>query len=815
MKRIRGCFKPGPAVTFMLLMLIPLGLHAAVIHVPADQPSITAGMIAADDGDTVLVADGTYTGPTNKNLNFWGKAILVRSENGAASCIIDCENDGRGFAFDSEEGNTSVVQGFTIQNGYAPENYGSVGGAIYVGYHCSPRITGCIIKDNIAYADASSFVGSVGGGIYCYLSSPTITDNTFTDNEAWYGGAISCYHASPTISHNTFSGNTATHAGGAVFYEECYTTSTISNNMISGNQAIVGGGIGCVFYNQVVMSGNIIEGNSADLGGGIYCQWFDNSTIVNNTIVGNQADEGGAIYCGNASITDIVNNLILDNEAGSGAGVCLSETMDFVTFVNNTMVNNSADAGGAIHCSKAYLNALNNILWGNSASTGKEIFIGFGGTSDPSWVVIDYSDLEGGQASVYTEPGCTLDWGAAMIDEDPLFAAQGDDAFYLSQIAAGQSVDSPCVDAGDPTDMTRTYVWGTTRSDLVLDIDVDDLGFHYPGLHRLVAGPGPGFDNPPMVRVFMPQQDAGYDHEFYAYGASHYGVNVTCGDVTGNGFDEIITGAGPGAIYGPHVRGFFGDGEPVPGLSFLAYGTAHYGVNVACGDVDGDTYDEIITGAGPSPAFGPHVRVWNYDNSGEVTPYDGASYFAYGAPSWGVNVSAGDIDGDGFDEIVTGAGPGAIYGPHVRGWNLDGGPPMAMPDISFLAYGTLKYGVNVACGDLDGDGIAEIVTAPGPSPFFSSHIRGWKTDGGQVTPMTGVNFIAWPGAKFGAKVYAGADLDDDGRDELVVGGGPDPDGGSEVIVFNYDDGTTTPWFTLEAYPGLSMGATVAGGLFAD
>ena len=71
---------------------------AATIRVPADQPTIQAGIDAAVDGDTVLVADGTYTGEGNQDIDFKGKAITVQSENGAENCIIDCEDYSvRGF----------------------------------------------------------------------------------------------------------------------------------------------------------------------------------------------------------------------------------------------------------------------------------------------------------------------------------------------------------------------------------------------------------------------------------------------------------------------------------------------------------------------------------------------------------------------------------------------------------------------------------------------------------------------------------------------------------------------------------------------
>jgi hypothetical protein len=332
---------------------------------------------------------------------------------------------------------------------------------------------------------------------------------------------------------------------------------------------------------------------------------------------------------------------------------------------------------------------------------------------------------------------------------------------------------------------------------------------------KVVVGPGPAGTNPPLVRVYPAAQDAVYGFEFNAYGAPSYGVNVCCGNLDQDEADEIITGAGPGQIYGPHVRGFEIDGAPLPNLSFLAYGTNRWGVNVAAGDIDGDGIDEIITGAGPGEVFGPHVRAFAYDGETGVTPVGGVSYFAYGTPKWGVNVAAGDIDSDGFDEIVTGAGPGAVYGPHVRGWNVDGGDTQAIPQVSFLAYGTNNYGVNVTCGDLDGDGLDEIVTGAGPGAVFGSHVRCWNYDGTKVTSMPGGSFFAWPPdiARYGVHVSSGADMDGDGRDELLTGGGPDPASGTPVKVFTYDGSAVNLWFSLMAFPELGQGVNVAAGTF--
>jgi|GEM_PF-2045667 len=332
---------------------------------------------------------------------------------------------------------------------------------------------------------------------------------------------------------------------------------------------------------------------------------------------------------------------------------------------------------------------------------------------------------------------------------------------------------------------------------------------------QIVTGPGPAEDNNCLVRTFTPGGSGSPLAEWTAYGVEKFGVNVAAGDTDNDGIAEVLTGAGPGAVFGPHVRGFDFAGTPLPGLSFLAYGTNKYGVNVCAGDVDNDGYDEIITGAGPGAVFGPHVRGWNRDGGGTPTPIGGISYFAYGTPKYGVNVSCGDIDGDGYDEIVTGAGPGTVYGPHVRGWNYDGNAIAAMSTVSFLAYGTNQWGVNAVCGDIDGDGMDEIVTGPGPGVVFGPHVRGWNYDGGTVTPLSGVSFFAYDGALYGVRLAA-LDLDGDGTDELLTVPGPDAGWPSQVRGWSVDGGSATAISSIDfdAYGdmGYRHGGSVAGGI---
>ncbi len=321
---------------------------------------------------------------------------------------------------------------------------------------------------------------------------------------------------------------------------------------------------------------------------------------------------------------------------------------------------------------------------------------------------------------------------------------------------SGDLVRAVYIDAGDPEDQAR--VEAHTRWPL-----------------QIVGAPGPGQGNPARGRIVDPFGQADLAGDIEPYGAAvGYGLRLALGDIDGDGIDEIVCGPGPGLEYGPLVRAFEADGSLVTRVSFMAYGTWRFGVNVACGDVDGDGIDEIITGAGPGEVFGPHVRGWDADGAA-VTPMDGISFLAYGTNRYGVNVACGDVDGDGMDEIITGAGPGGVFGPHVRGWNHDGGTTTSpIPGFSFLAYGANRFGVNVACGDLQGDGVAEVVTGPGPGDMFPAHVRAWRLDGSAVSPVAGVSFLAYDGEyRYGAAVAAG-DLDLDGTDEMITAPGADP-----------------------------------------
>ncbi|MFN7974374.1 MAG: Ig domain-containing protein [Acidobacteriota bacterium] len=296
-----------------------------------------------------------------------------------------------------------------------------------------------------------------------------------------------------------------------------------------------------------------------------------------------------------------------------------------------------------------------------------------------------------------------------------------------------------------------------------------------------VVGQGDGQPNANRVRVYTPAGTP-TSVDFLAYAAGQWGVNVASGNVNGPIFDEILTGPGPGPVFGPQVRGWDRAGTPLAKINYYAYGTLKFGVNVGSADVENDAFDEILTGAGPGPVFGPHVRGWNYDNV-TLTAIAKISFFAYGTLKYGVNVTGGSVDADAFDEIGTGPGPGVIFGPQMRGWNYDGANITAISKVNFNAFAGLTYGLNLAWGDVDGDGFDELIATPGPGPTNPSRFVGYDYDGTTISALPGFDITPFT-TMYGGRVGAG-DLLGDLSEDLIAGAGPNSVATSETQGYDY------------------------------
>jgi parallel beta-helix repeat protein len=281
---------------FIVVLAASTTAHAKTIYVdddaPADFSNIQAAIDNAYDGDTIIVADGIYTGDGNRDIDFLGKAITVRSENGANNCIIDCEYKGWGFYFHSNEGADSVLDGLTITNSHAW--FGS-------GIYCNsaiPTLTNCTISRNWV------------GGMWNYRSSPTLTNCTFSANgtgDAHGGGGIYNEESSPTLVDCTFSGNSADDDGGGM-YNLNNSNPILINCRFSGNEVKYGsgGGMTNLCDSSPILVNCTFTGN---WGGGMRNWDNSNPTLINCTFSGNFFGGGGISSANNSNPT--LTNCIL------------------------------------------------------------------------------------------------------------------------------------------------------------------------------------------------------------------------------------------------------------------------------------------------------------------------------------------------------------------------------------------------------------------------------------------------------------------------------------------------------------------------
>jgi hypothetical protein len=260
---------------------------------------------------------------------------------------------------------------------------------------------------------------------------------------------------------------------------------------------------------------------------------------------------------------------------------------------------------------------------------------------------------------------------------------------------------------------------------------------------------------------------------------------VAVGDVNGDGFPDVITAPGPGG--GSEIKAFDGrTGAPL--RDFFAFGPGlTTGFFVASGDVNKDKVDDIIVA--PDAGGPPEVRV--FEGTTAAMLFD---FFAYPGFSGGVRVASGDVNGDGYADIITGAGPGGA--PEVKVFSGTNGGLL----MDFLAFTpAFSGGVFVAASDVNGDGRADIIVGVGAGS--SPQVNVFNGASGALlyifTPY-------YPGFIDGIHVGGVHDLNSDALSDILTAGGyPGASGLTEQDPLRTPAGTVGA-IPVQALDGLSL-----------
>ncbi len=398
------------------------------VFVPADFNTIQEAIDSVWDGDIVTVSDGLYTGEGNRDIDFRGYAITLRSENGPENCIIDCEGAAlefhRGFYFRNGEDQNSILDGFTVKNGYAQYE---------------------------------------GGAIECDNSSPKIRNCNFQSNSARnFGGAVLNINNSRVVLE------------GCIFRE---------NEIIGGWYLYGGAAVANVYDSDCVLNEcSFINNSSVKSGGALYNRYSD-TELTNCSFIGNFASYYGGGICNTKSKLKAVNCLFSDNTASSESGGAVYNEDGDIELVNCTLSANIAncDSGGIANTGECSVILTNSILWSNSVGDVQDM----NAQVCADVLDVNYCCIQSLDEQLLGEHNLNID--PLFIDFNGIDNILGneDDNLRLSEF-------SPCLDAGNNTAVPLSVVTDLDGDERFIDeIDVNDTGCCQPPIVDMGAYEGP------------------------------------------------------------------------------------------------------------------------------------------------------------------------------------------------------------------------------------------------------------------------------------------------------------------------------------
>jgi len=426
----------------LALALTSSATNADIRRVPAEYATIQGAINASFSGDVVEVGPGVYS----ESLNLGGRAITVRSTDGAATTVID-PTTGRCFTATGQKGPATRLEGFTLRGGSATQ-----GGGVYV-QSSSPTLANCVILGNTSSGD--------GGGVYVSSGNPTLINCTVMANHGYQrGGGIAVASGSITLTNCAVIGNALTYfsdtQGGGLYLQSSTTTAIIVGGEIRANTSTLGGGIyggtlnitecdiignsadyssgsggegGGIRSATITMSGGSIAANTSDgAGGGLHQV---SGQISNCMIRGNSAATNGGGILTNSALT-LSSCILEDNTAGNTGGAFYKPSGN--TILHSCVIrNNAAQSVGGLWLAAGVSTIANSTLCGNG--------VNISGT---------YVDAGGNTVLVDCEPFCVGDLSAdGRVDAADLSVLLSAWGFCTTELCSADVTGDTVVDGSD------------------------------------------------------------------------------------------------------------------------------------------------------------------------------------------------------------------------------------------------------------------------------------------------------------------------------------------------------------------------------